>query len=229
MYKKIKNYQSLMNKMKKSGTWHFNPKIKSKDAKYLGRLKLTKDIVIGAKKSVKKIPLIPAIKLFKKDLVGKAYEKTQVAWNKMDNIQVGYNVTNTLFKQKYFYEFKSMPPWCKKLINLSKLRNAYLVVNMNPPGSTNPWHHDTYQGVLKKNLNTKDNPKTVMRILIFVEAWQWGHFLQVGNEVISHWKSGDVYSWDTTRYHLASNSGIKPRYSIAITGFADKLPKYKYS
>ena len=92
---------------------------------------------------------------YQKDLINKGYEKTIVAWNKMDNIQVGYNASNTIFKQKYFYENEKMPKWCKKTIKLSKLRNAYLVVNMNPPGSTNPWHHDTYQGILKKNLNPK--------------------------------------------------------------------------
>ena len=115
----------------------------------------------------------------------------------------------------------------KKMIKLSKLRNGFLAVNMNPPGSTNPWHYDTYQGILKKKISHKNNIKTVLRILIFIQPWQWGHFLQVGNEVISHWKSGDVYSWNTGQYHLATNSGIKPRYTIAITGFTDKLPKYK--
>ena len=30
MYKKIKNYKSLLSKMKKNSDWHFNPKIKTK-------------------------------------------------------------------------------------------------------------------------------------------------------------------------------------------------------
>ena len=32
--------------------WHFDPQKKSKDAKYLGRIKLTKKMVDGAKMSV---------------------------------------------------------------------------------------------------------------------------------------------------------------------------------
>ena len=96
-----------------------------------------------------------------------------------------------------------MPKWCKKMIAISKLRDAYLTVHMNPPGSTNPWHYDTYEGILKKNLNPRNTFKTIKRILIFIEPWHWGHFLQVGNNIISNWKQGDVYSWDADRYHLA--------------------------
>ena len=97
MYKKRKNYKSLFNKIKKKGNWHFDPSKKSKDAKYLGRIKLSNDIVSGAIKSVEKSPLIPAVQLYKKDLINKAYEKTPVAWGKVDNIQAGYNASNTLF------------------------------------------------------------------------------------------------------------------------------------
>ena len=115
MYKKRKNYKSLFNKIKKKGNWHFDPSKKSKDAKYLGRIKLSSDIVSGAIKSVEKSPLVPAVQLYKKDLINKAYEKTPVAWGKVDNIQAGYNASNTLFKQKYFYQDKIMPKWCKKM------------------------------------------------------------------------------------------------------------------
>ena len=77
-----------MSKMKSKGKWHFNPRVKSKDAKYLGRIKLSKDIINGAITSVDKTPLLPAVQLLKKDLINKGYEKTIVAWNKMDNIQL---------------------------------------------------------------------------------------------------------------------------------------------
>ena len=34
MYKKRKNYKSLMSKVRSKGKWHFNPMVKSNDAKY---------------------------------------------------------------------------------------------------------------------------------------------------------------------------------------------------
>ena len=65
-----------------------------------------------------------------------------------------------------------------------------------------------------------------MRVLIFIQPWHWGHFLQLGNVFIVHWKAGDAYTWDKETYHLAGNAGIKSRYIITITGFSDQLPKY---
>ena len=213
--------------MKKKGNWHFNPKIKSKDAKYLGKIKLTKDIIDNAILSVEKTKLKSAVSIFKSDLLN--YENVDIAWNKMDNIQVGYNETNTLFKQIVFTKEKKMPIWCKKLIKLSKLEKAYLAVNMNPPGTINPWHYDTCAGLLKRNDKSSFDLQDALRILIFIQPWHWGHFLQVGNQIITHWEQGDVFTWEYQRYHLASNSGIKPRYIIAITGFTKKTPKYKFN
>ena len=66
-----------------------------------------------------------------------------------------------------------------------------------------------------------------MRVLLFVDDWHWGHFLQVGNQVVSNWKKGDIYSWKSDRYHLATNSGITKRYTIAITGYSKSFPNYR--
>ncbi len=228
MYNKIKNYKSLMSKKKRMRVWHFDPQKKSKDAKYLGRIKLTKKMVDGAKMSVEKTPLIPGVQLYKKDLIKRGYQNTEIAWNKMDNIQAGYNSTNTLLKQKYFFDKKSMPDWSRKILKMSKLENAYLVVHMNPPGSTNPWHYDTFAGMSKMKTDPKSKvKKKIMRVLLFVDDWHWGHFLQVGNQVVSNWKKGDIYSWKSDRYHLATNSGITKRYTIAITGYSKSFPNYR--
>ena len=225
MIKKIKNYKSLLNKIKSRGNWHFDPQKKSNDAKYLGRLRLSKSVINKAIKSVKKKPLVSCVSIFKKDF--KNYKKSQIAWGKMDNLQIGYQKSNTLFKQVIYSENNIMPDWCKKIISKSKLQNAYLSVNMNPPGSINPWHFDTYQN-MKSKYNIKNNSKKIkiQRILIFLENWHWGHFLQVGNSVITNWKAGDCYTWNYQKYHLACNAGIKPRYVVAITGLTKNNVKY---
>ena len=65
-----------------------------------------------------------------------------------------------------------------------------------------------------------------MRVLLFDDDWHWGHFLQVGNQVVSNWKKGDVYSWKSDRYHLATNSGITKIYKY-VTGYSKSFPNYR--
>ena len=54
--------------------------------------------------------------------------------------------------------------------------------------------------------------------MVFLEDWDWGHFLQVGNNVLSNWIKGDTYTWGYGMYHLSSNAGIKDKLTMQITG-----------
>ena len=53
-----------------------------------------------------------------------------------------------------------------------------------------------------------------------LEDWDWGHFLQVGNNVLSNWKAGEIYTWNYGMYHLGANAGIKTRCSCQVTGYS---------
>ena len=212
--KKIKNYKSLLSIMKNKRKWHFNPQKKSNDIFYVGRLNLSNDAIKKIKKSVNAKKFESCISIFKSDKNN--YKKTTIAWTKMDSIQRGYNESNTQMKQMIYNDEKKMPIWVKKIIKKSCLDKAYLSINMNPPGSINPWHFDSYQKIKNKYKLTKN--QKIIRLLVFVKSWHWGHYSQVGNNVITHWKSGDCYTWDFQKYHLASNSGIVNRYTMSITG-----------
>jgi len=219
--KKIKNYKSLLSVMKRNKKWHFNPQKKSKDVVYVGRFNFNKNIINKIKNSVNRKKLESCIEIFKED--EKDYKKATIAWTKMDSIQVGYNSSNTQMKQVIFNDQNKMPIWVKKIIKKTSLDKAYLSINMNPPGSINPWHFDSYQKIKNKYKLLKN--QKIIRLLIFVKPWHWGHFSQVGNNVITHWKSGDCYTWDFQKYHLASNSGIVNRYTMSITGITNKKLK----
>ena len=58
---------------------------------------------------------------------------------------------------------------------------------------------------------------SIERHLIFPFDWDWGHFFQIGNNIIGNWETGQVYTWPYRRYHLGVNSGIKDFYMISIT------------
>ena len=62
------------------------------------------------------------------------------------------------------------------------------------PGQTTPWHFDVHRAVVEKAKKLDNNKENVKRYLLFLEDWHWGHFLQIGNSVLTHWKSGDIYT-----------------------------------
>ena len=218
--KKNVTYKSLLSVMKKKGAWHFDPQKKSHDAYYLGNTNFSKNTINFVKNTLKKIPYEDATQIWKQDI--KEYRKNLQAWNKMDGIQLGYTKETTLIKQKMYRSYSAMPMWGKELVKKTKLKNTTLSLLVQPVGSVNPWHFDSHTAFTETYGHNKNQKNKVYRFLFFLEDWHWGHFSQIGNNVVTNWKSGDTYTWDFQMYHLACNAGIKDRYTIQITGMFDQ-------
>jgi hypothetical protein len=72
-------------------------------------------------------------------------------------------------------------------------------------------HYNTYRriyGVESKN---------VLRILVMLEDWKPGHYLEVEGTGIVNWIAGDYFVWRDDCPHAASNIGIEDRYTLQIT------------
>lgn len=120
----------------------------------------------------------------------------------------------------------------KELIGIENLERAgfipdtvlsRLIVYM--PGHGIPWHRDTLDGWSEKFAHL--NPVAdrghcdlgpVRRHLLTVSTWHWGHMLQVGNSVLTHWSSGNVYNIPLGEWHLGANQGILPKITVSLTG-----------
>lgn len=81
------------------------------------------------------------------------------------------------------------------------------------PGNSLPLHHDGFEGF--KKLYNKENST---RFFVAVSEWDWGHVLQVHDNVISNWMPGDTYVIPEGVFHASSNFGISPKYTLTITG-----------
>jgi hypothetical protein len=84
-------------------------------------------------------------------------------------------------------------------------------------GHTLPTHVDTYQRYIEL-FDLQDRPETIRRAIVFLEAWQPGHYSECMGRAYSSWEKGFtlLWSWDTP--HLAANLGPTPRYTLQITG-----------
>ena len=81
------------------------------------------------------------------------------------------------------------------------------------PGHSLPLHYDGKEGF--KRLYGKENST---RFFVAVSEWDWGHCLQVHDNMIANWKSGDTYIIPDGIFHASANFGIAPKYTITMTG-----------
>lgn len=79
-----------------------------------------------------------------------------------------------------------------------------------------PQHVDRYQ-TYRHNNNIKDID-SIHRIIVFLDNWQPGHYLEVNGEPFVKWQAGDWVCWQGQTPHLAVNLGKEDRYTLQITG-----------
>jgi hypothetical protein len=78
-----------------------------------------------------------------------------------------------------------------------------------------PEHSDHYRTYT--NLFNADHKK-VHRILVMLEDWKPGHYLEIDGTGVTNWIAGDYFIWKTDCKHAAANIGIEDRYTLQITG-----------
>ena len=220
----VKKFKSLLEYKKSTKDWHYDPSVKSKDCKFIGRI-TNLNFKKYKSKFIDKKPE-SSVKLYDDDFKNGKIIPTQLSPNsigacKLDHIKHGYNDNNSLYCQ-WIDNRDEMPKVFRKIKKFSGLDFATIACMKQEPGNTNPWHFDNYLGALKRaNLEYKDIKK-IRRYLLFLEDWDWGHILQVGNNVLSNWKAGDLYTWDSGIYHLSANCGISAKWTCQITGVTTK-------
>jgi len=85
------------------------------------------------------------------------------------------------------------------------------------PGNIIPLHNDTFY-LIKKNYPERLTEK-IVRANIFLKDWKWGHFLQIEDEIKTHWRKNTGYIWDAKVAHIAANCGMHDRYTLQVSGF----------
>lgn len=218
-------YKYLLDEMMLYDHWHFDPtKSSDNDFIQMPRLNISSVALAEMKSKVDNEELVSAVDFYPGEYDD--YQSNILAWGKRDHVENGYTRNNTLYRQ---YKYSDAPDYLLDIYEKLQLKNAYANVNRIDPGNILPWHFDTYQRLSidssKRNidltsLSESTRNANIKRYLVFLDDWHWGHFFEIGNAVFTHWKSGDVITWEPMRYHLAANCGIKSRYTLSVTGTA---------
>ncbi len=203
-------------KKKYKNQWHFDPSKKNvKDYSYIGNIKSDyKNILKEISKIEKKKNISIVVNSDKK--LRKINKH-----NRIDTfLDWGYKKEQTEYLQIFSNE---NPKLFNKFIQLSRLGNATSSLIKQYPGNIIPWHFDThvtFKNKIKKNKLLKN--KKIIRYMVFLTDWDWGHYFCVGNNVIHQWKAGDIITWDPIIHHCGSNAGMSPKITLNITGTIEK-------
>lgn len=88
------------------------------------------------------------------------------------------------------------------------------------PGHTIPYHRDMFHKI--RNIYP-DRLDTCVRANIFLEDSKLGHMMQftVGdqNKTVTEWMANTGFLFDSNILHLSCNAGMKPKYTLQISGF----------
>lgn len=107
-----------------------------------------------------------------------------------------------------------MPEWVDDLKKFFPYKDLTFTFYRMSTLEIMPTHVDHYRTYCKL-FNVKY--ENVNRILLMLEDWKPGHYLEIEGEGIVNWKAGDYFIWESDAPHAASNIGIDDRYTLQIT------------
>lgn len=108
-----------------------------------------------------------------------------------------------------------MPEWVNNFNNIFDLKNLTFNFYKMQQLEIMPEHVDHFQTYMKLyNVEYKN----IRRILIMLDDWKPGHYLEIDGVGVVNWIAGDYFIWDSDVKHAAGNIGIEDRYTLQITG-----------
>lgn len=132
----------------------------------------------------------------------------ELEWRKL-----GYSHTH--FTGQMYDSTNPMPDYCNDIAETIGMYNCGYVFYKMTTGVIMPTHVDHFSRYCEI-FNVEKN--SVWRAIIFLEDWSPGHYFEIDNHAIVHYKQGDYVVWSNETPHAASNIGIKDRYTLQITG-----------
>jgi hypothetical protein len=89
------------------------------------------------------------------------------------------------------------------------------------PGCCLMWHYDSYSAFVKFQEIPEEKYHKIRRVAIMLRDWNFGQTVQIGKNVISDWKIGDVFGWEGDVWHGAGNFGLSDLIVFQVTYLDD--------
>lgn len=129
-------------------------------------------------------------------------------------VRQGYDYVKS-FTGEMYDNRNPMPAWVNRFDCMFGLKNQTYTFYRMKTLEIMPVHSDHFRTYIKL---FGANPSKVCRVLIMLEDWKPGHYLEINGKGVVNWLAGDYFFWESTTPHAASNIGIEDRYTLQITG-----------
>jgi len=133
---------------------------------------------------------------------------------------LGYKEHNAT-EHNWGYHEESQNTTLKRLFGIANIKSlgidpdtALLRLLKYAPGNSIPLHKDTFHSFRDRFANKGK----VVRFLVAISPWDWGHFIQLHDNVWSNWSTGDTIEIPANVYHVTTNCGISDKVTLSITG-----------
>lgn len=121
------------------------------------------------------------------------------------------NYSGTMLKQSFNDD---LPPCWKTFYQALEVEEGSVCWLTLEPREIIPVHQDHfYMLKTKKNVDEQQ----CIRYLVMLEDWVAGHYVQLDDMIITNWRAGDVWYFDSSVPHWAANCGNVNFYSCQVS------------
>ena len=200
---------------KENFDWHYDPASKQTDVQYVGQYisspeSLLRDVVSASSDALSDEDNYDEVSIKGTPYNEEARDIMEGYHN--DLTRAGFTPHNTGGRQTW-----NVNDTFRKMAELSGLKKPQIMFLEQPPGKAIPWHRDSYNNYRRNFAKVSDDTE-VIRYLVQLNDWKWGHYVAVGNDVLHQYSIGDIHCWKEGIYHATGNIGYWPRWSLTITG-----------
>lgn len=126
----------------------------------------------------------------------------------------GYDYVKS-FSGSMYDNSKPMPDWVNRFEQIFNYKNLTYNFYKMSQLEIMPEHVDHFKTYMKLfDVKYED----AVRILVMLEDWKPGHYLEIAGEGFTNWIAGDYFVWDSDVPHAAANIGVEDRYTLQISG-----------
>lgn len=126
----------------------------------------------------------------------------------------GYDYVKS-FSGSMYDNKNPMPEWVSRFNDIFDLKDMTYNFYKMSQLDIMPVHVDHFQTYMKIFGAKYEN---IVRILIMLDDWKPGHYLEIDGVGVVNWIAGDYFMWQSDIPHSAANIGIEDRYTLQITG-----------